>query len=121
VVCDDGANTTCAAGEVCCYNEMPGVPDSCAAPGQCGSSYVELSCSGPDDCPGQVCCAMGMYVGNPPNQEFMYSSISCKATCPYTDPTTQFPVCSGLTDTECGVGRQCVASDLLPPGYYICN
>jgi hypothetical protein len=117
VTCDDGVNTTCQAGEVCCYNEMPGVADSCAPPGQCGANYVELSCSGPDDCPGQVCCAQGMY----DMQEFVYTGISCKAACPYTDPTTEFPVCSGPGDTSCGTGRMCVQSALLPPTYYICN
>jgi hypothetical protein len=120
VVCDDGTNAACEAGQVCCYNEMPGVPDSCAAPGQCGATYVELSCSGPDDCPGQICCATGTYVGMGQQTYFQYAGISCSSTCPPAGKDG-FAVCSGPTDTECGAGKACVASDLLPAGYYVCN
>jgi hypothetical protein len=120
VICDNGGSTTCAAGEVCCYNETPGVADSCAQPGHCAAGFVELSCSGPSDCPGGICCATGMFVGPAGQQEFLYSGISCQTTCPPIGESG-FAICSGPASTECGAGKQCIASNLLPPIYYVCN
>ncbi len=77
---------------------------------------MELTCSVPADCPGAVCCAEGALV----NGQFIYSGISCKATCPITTPETQFPLCNEGSTTECGTAT-CVQSGELGTNYYVCS
>jgi hypothetical protein len=75
--------------------------------------YVELTCNGPEDCPGQLCCAAFQVQG----QQAFYNGISCAPTC---DQQNQLVVCSDANPT-CPPGAQCQDSQLLGDGYKICR
>jgi hypothetical protein len=67
----------CASNETCCVLD-PGL-DYCSA-SQCactqpGCDITTVSCDGPEDCPGQICCGTYSF------QQQIYTTLSCKNTC----------------------------------------
>ena len=96
----------CDAGQVCCFHSNNPDMDHCGAPASCGGGYIELSCNGPEDCNGGVCC------GDYDFQQQHYNGVSCQ------------PVCQGVTlctgnPAVCTVG-QCQQSQTLGSGYQVC-
>ncbi len=119
VNCADG---TCAAGEVCCFDATStNPPDHCGKHGQCGQSFIELTCSVPEDCPGQICCARGTVVGMGPSQTFQYAGVSCQPTCANTTTYVEFALCSTTDPNVCPTGQQCTQSQVLGNNYYVCE
>jgi hypothetical protein len=108
-------------GEICCLNPLSNnPPDHCAQPNMCGNAFVELLCSGPADCPGELCCAHGMVVNQQGQPLFRYSGTSCQPTCPYTIPESEFPLCDPTGPNVCGV-RTCQQSMELGNNYFVCK
>ena len=71
----DCGGISCPVGDVCCYSNVSGFI-TCALPGDCSPSQVELTCDGPEDCaPTDACCG---HWNNPENVLF---SLGCEATC----------------------------------------
>ena len=103
------ADNQCNPKEVCCYHQtMPGL-DHCSADPNCGTGYSVLSCNGPSDCPGALCCATRM------NQ--VYTDVSCQATC---DGFGQYIMCEG-DQSVCPMGLTCQQSMSLGTGYMLCR
>jgi len=103
----------CNPGEVCCFNRGPN--DHCGKPGNCGGDLIEISCDGPEDCPGSICCG-----DRDPNNMFQpYLDIKCQAMC---DPinTAQVVICGNDASVCNQYGLQCQPSTVLP-GYMICR
>ncbi|MEJ7729783.1 MAG: hypothetical protein WKG00_11245 [Polyangiaceae bacterium] len=101
------AGAPCQGGEVCCFHLENRDLDNCGSAGQCGGGFMEISCSGPGDCPGQVCCG---------EWQNFYTDISCQPTCNGPDVT----LCTGDEDA-CGPGQFCSASGSLGAGYDVCK
>jgi hypothetical protein len=100
-------NAPCEMGQVCCFHLQDPNLDSCGSAGQCGQGFMEISCSGPGDCPGEVCCG---------NWEAFYTDISCQPACTGQDVT----LCTGDA-TACDQGQVCDASGSLGAGYDVCK
>ena len=116
------ADSTCPAGDICCFNPTSGnPPDHCGKSGQCGQGFVELTCSGPEGCPGEICCGRGMVVGSGPAQTFQYAGVSCAATCANTSTYVEYTLCSAQDPGVCGAGQQCTQSQVLGSNYYLCE
>lgn len=101
----------CAAGQVCCYFQFEAGQDFCSAPNTCpdNNGWMEITCSGPDDCPGQVCC------GTFNNQSWV--DVSCQNQC---NGGNELTLCSG-DPSVCEFGTQCQQSQLLGQGYSYCG
>jgi hypothetical protein len=95
---------------VCCFNPK-GPGDHCAHPGQCNQGYVEISCNGPEDCAGGVCCATVDWQMQPP-----YTGIACAATC---DGMNNLTLCDPM-NPKCPNNTQCGMSQVLGQGYFVC-
>lgn len=85
---------------------------------QCQASSFDqvtaIHCQLPDQCPGQVCCAHRAF----PSNQSPYDVTACMSPNDCGDPNRivcdpNAPACPG--------GQTCKASQLLPPGYYICS
>lgn len=108
VVSVDCGGTGCVVegSQACCW-DIGGQEGSCESDGDCGGD-VRISCQGPADCPGQICCADR--VGS------QLEAVLCRDTCsgggdrPMCDPNAANPCASGT----------CTASMFLPAGYFIC-
>jgi hypothetical protein len=109
VFCNGGA---CNAGEICCFN-LTQQNDHCGQAGSCGNGFIELSCNGPEDCPGGVCCADVDFQNNPP-----YKGIACQQQC--NNQQNNLVICSDA-DPTCPPGKQCGNSNILGQGYKICK
>jgi hypothetical protein len=102
------AGAPCQGGEVCCFHLQDPNLDNCGDAGRCGGGFIELSCSGPGDCPGaQVCCG---------DWQNFYTDISCQPACDAPDVT----LCTG-DPGACGAGQFCDASGSLGAGYDVCK
>lgn len=101
------AGSPCLPGQVCCFHLENSELDMCGAAGSCGPNTITLSCNGPEDCPGGVCC--GDYNGNG------YDGVSCEATC-----DGGLTMCAGMPQA-CGPGEQCLPSNYLGQGYAYCE
>jgi hypothetical protein len=119
------AGGTCNPNQVCCFNPT-GPGDHCGDKGKCPAGYVELSCSQPADCPGQVCCATFILTNG--GQTVQYTGASCAASC--GDLSKEFTLCSGTctpppmggcVSAACQPGTLCWQSTLLGAGYDICH
>lgn len=100
--CNDGGGTTpvaCAPGDRCCFDETNPTLDKCSA-GACGANQLELRCDGPEDCPGQVCCAR-MHLSQFLEEPRFDGPTECAAAC---SPPNHV-VCHDASD--CG-GGACV-------------
>jgi hypothetical protein len=93
-------------GEICCFNPN-GPGDHCGTSGQCDSGDVELSCNGPDDCPGGICCA----TLDPSLQSL--TAIACQATCAAPN---ELVVCSKMEPDVCPSGTSCHQDQQLGTG-----
>lgn len=103
------ADNECNPKEVCCFHQTMSGLDHCSADPNCGMGYSVLSCNGPSDCPGALCCATRM------NQ--VYTDISCQATC---DGFGQYVMCEG-DQSVCPMGLTCQQSMSLGTGYMLCR
>lgn len=102
-------STPCAVGEICCFNPT-GPGDHCSAPNACNNGFVQFSCNGPEDCPGQVCCAKIQ------NQNVV--GIACQNTC---NQNNQIVVCSQAQPNVCQGNTMCQsAANFLGDGYNLC-
>ena len=102
----------CDAGEICCFN-LTQMTDHCGQAGSCGDGFIQLTCNGPEDCPGGVCCGDVDFQKNPP-----YKGIDCKQSC--NNPQNEIVICSEA-DPTCPPGKQCKQSMFLGAGYKVCN
>jgi len=100
----------CLTGDICCFNPN-GPGDHCGQAGQCDPGFVELSCNGPEDCPGQICCATTDQGGQ------TVTGISCQATC---SQPNDFVVCSQQQPNVCQGNTQCQTTNFLGNGYRLC-
>jgi hypothetical protein len=100
--------TSCTAPQVCCATVTGGQVQSvvCAAStAACPSGTSAYACTGPADCPGQVCCETGGGTGT-----------SCASSCP---PMTQ--VCQAPADCP-GTAQSCPMNGARGDiGYGICT
>jgi hypothetical protein len=113
------AGNPCAAGQICCFDATSNTPpDHCGSHGGCGVGYVELSCSSPQDCPGQLCCASFVITGVPPTQFRQYTNVACSVGCDIQ--SGQVVVCDPTRANPCPFGGTCTPSNLLGGGYMIC-
>src|SRR6266404_1213313 len=61
----------CASGQKCCTMQMGGFHPRCApSPSVCLATSAQISCDGPEDCPGQQCCI-----------ESVSQTSGCAASC----------------------------------------
>ena len=103
---------TCGEGESCCVPYGGNQPPHCAASGQCGLGWLEVSCNGPNDCPdAEVCC--GRYNNT-------YLSVSCSPDCNNSPQSDGILMC-GDDPTICQPGDTCNPSGFLPPGHAYCG
>jgi hypothetical protein len=100
----------CQPGQVCCLNPT-GPGDHCAQNGQCTGGYITITCNGPEDCLGNICCATFDFNTN------TYQDISCQPSC---DGQDNIVVCSETNPTVCPNGTSCQQSMALGTGYHIC-
>lgn len=117
--------------QVCCWDKWgtgPGGFESgeCqATPGDCnttvsqGGVHTLITCQTKDDCPGEeLCCGdVEQFQGGGGQTFSYYPEINCRASCNW--PTRI--LCSGPGDASCPDGLSCKASQILPPGYFICT
>jgi hypothetical protein len=113
--CGTSNPDVCTASEKCCVLD-PGL-DHCAPTNQqcaCTSPNCEtinVECDGPEDCPGQICCAVFSF------QQNQYTNLRCQNTC------------SGSSQREvCHPGQKCLnpnhtcgQSPSLPSNLNRCN
>jgi hypothetical protein len=124
VDCD---GTTCSIDNdgVCCWtdsSETAACLPASSCQGSIGSVATAISCQTQDQCPGQVCCAHRAFMSS----QSPYESAVCSDQCDYPD----LYLCEGPNDSSCPAYQDgnggtiqsfCKASQLLPPGYYICG
>ena len=87
------AANTCAAGTKCCTDQTHGVfaPKCAPSATPCLAASAQISCDGPEDCPGQACCV-----------ETLSQISGCQASC---DGNTLAKLCHAAGD--CGAGEMC--------------
>lgn len=105
VVC---GSATCdvSTGSVCCGGLVSSF--ACVGP-SAPCSYFKIACDGPEDCPGQLCCAnLSLLVGN--------GGSSCQATC----SGLNLHVVCGATPSVCPSGTTCKPYFALQ-GYKFCQ
>ena len=98
----------CGGSQICCFNPS-GPGDHCGDAGQCDPGYVEVTCTGPGDCPGAFCCAT--ITGNS-----VYQGIACQPQC---NGPNEFIMCS-LDPLACPAGTKCHQSVQLGTPYRLC-
>ncbi len=103
------AGNECKSKEICCYHQQDPNLDHCSVDPNCGPGYSVLSCNGPSDCPGSLCCATRM------NNE--YTDISCQTTC---EGFGKYIMCEG-DQSVCPMGLTCQQSMSLGTGYMLCR
>lgn len=67
----------CTTGETCCVLD-PGLDYCSAQPCACTQPNCDItvvSCDGPEDCPGQICCGTYSF------QQQQYTTLACKSSC----------------------------------------
>ena len=74
--------------------------------------WLELTCNGPEDCPGGACCATVEW-----NSQMPYLAIDCAPSC---DPSKQLTLCSEANPDVCVGGTSCEQSQILGQGYMLC-
>lgn len=115
VACRGGGDCSIAGDGVCCWNDVLESGECMASGEACVQQFgdhVTISCQLPEQCPNQVCCAHRQF----PSNQSPYESTSCEDDCPEPDRIlcdANAPACPG--------GGNCVASTLLPPGYFVCS
>jgi len=115
IACGSNNNPgVCAVGEKCCvlnpgldYCSPPSATCQCATGGGCGT--IDVTCDGPEDCPGQLCC--GFIQGN------AYVKTACQTSC---NGTTEREIChpNGTCITP---GKTCAHPQALPQYIWRCN
>jgi len=99
----------CAAGTKCCTMQMGGFHPRCAPSASvCLATSCNISCDGPEDCPGQQCCI-----------ETVSQTSGCQASC---DSGTFERLCHAQAD--CPAGQMCCPTKFTPgPGikYSYCS
>ena len=117
--CD--SDSDCPSGNQCCFNYtlagggIVGLDTSCA-PSCARPGSSPMSCSGPSDCPGQLCCGLTAPFGGVP----AYSNLSCQAACSSPVPQVSVVVTCD-TNRDCPLPTRCVPARGLPPGYRTCQ
>jgi len=115
VTCGGGpGKKQCSASVGCGWT--PRVDNPAGSCGNPGSGNYYMTCDGPNDCPGGVCCAHG--------SGFISGGLTCYAGnqsgvggCPPDDSETYVPVCDPLND-KCPAGYHCVFSPTSPTNYW---
>ncbi|HXI58883.1 MAG TPA: hypothetical protein VNO55_22605 [Polyangia bacterium] len=94
-----GGNS-CAAGQKCCTDQTHGsFNPRCVAGGTtCLAASAQMSCDGPEDCPGQLCCV-----------ETASQISGCQASC---ETGTFARLCHAAAD--CGTGQMCCPTNFTP-------
>jgi hypothetical protein len=80
-------NATCAANQLCCYQQIPDAGISAMCASSCPDGGIATTCDGPEDCMpnAKYCCAkIDIGPGNPPNCPVNSASANCAASCPAT-------------------------------------
>lgn len=100
-----------AGGGTCCVSQQG---FDCITSQYCPAypPAAPITCDGPEDCPGQVCCGTIMQYGG---QSF-YSRVRCQSNCGQQDER----VFCGNHQNACPNGTQCQNSQLLP-GFRACG
>ncbi|MCB9584612.1 MAG: hypothetical protein H6718_04410 [Polyangiaceae bacterium] len=85
---------------------------------------TRIECQTNADCPGQVCCGYRREV----NQTAFYTDLACADSCqnygpeiPICDPAHGNSECPMLNTQNGPVQLNCVQSQLLPSGYFVCG
>ncbi|MSP25775.1 MAG: hypothetical protein EXR75_11535 [Myxococcales bacterium] len=119
VVVVNCGNSTCANGDICCFDDNNVNNTSCAKPGGCGFQTIQLDCMGEDHCdPGEVCCATYQQFG--PGQDG-YKGVACKTNCQSQQPGQLALIMCAHDPSVCTNGMTCKASQILPPGFFYCG
>ncbi len=114
---------TCAfvAGDACCVTQNPGLycsNDALGNPCNCqgiACHDFQITCDGPEDCPGKICCADTGFLGGG------YDVVECRDSCVSdTVGATRKEVCHP-GGQPCANGTACQADPMLPPSYYTCE
>ena len=71
-----------------------------------------ISCDGPEDCPGQVCCH---------DRSILKGDVSCEKECEGGITGGKDVLCDPMAPDPCGDGKACVPSTALPQGFFICD
>lgn len=102
--------TLCDLGQICCYDEN-GYNDVCSDPAACSAmaGYIVVTCDGPEDCPGEICCATYDAA------EQTYTDISCADVC------ASQTLCDPAASMPCPNGQVCKSTQYLDPGYSACQ
>jgi hypothetical protein len=105
--------TLCTPQEKCCVLD-PGL-DYCTA-GTCactqpGCDITVVSCDGPEDCPGQICCGTYSF------QQQQYTTLACKNTC---NSNNEREICKPGVPCK-NANQTCSTSPSLPSYLYRCN
>jgi len=109
VLCDV-APCDVSTGGVCCLPRGSGGP-ACEPSGtDCETFYTTVTCDGPDDCPGQICC--GRY------QTGSYAWVRCEDSC---DGFGYYTLCNPAGPNICDGNETCQESDPLPDSYFVCK
>ena len=89
----------CASGQKCCTMQMGGFHQHCAPSANvCLATSCQISCDGPEDCPGQQCCI-----------EPVSQTSGCQASC---DSGTFVRMCHAPAD--CAAGQMCCPTKFTP-------
>lgn len=96
--------------QACCWDKN-GSKNDCDPTGGCGNNETTITCDGPEDCPGQICC--GTFVA----AQGEFSDLSCASTC--DAPGTELIICHVGDASPCG-GLNCVQGGELDTGYGYC-
>jgi hypothetical protein len=122
---DCGGGLTCPLGmdSACCWYTIQDVgsciqgppdPTTCNTFPQNGGYGARIECQLPSDCPqGTVCCGNRVPISG--NLAY-YSTVTCEAQCPPEDRI----LCNSMAP-GCPQGVDCVQSQILPPGYFVCS
>lgn len=85
---------------------------------------TRIECQTNADCPGQVCCGYRREV----SQTAYYTDLACADSClnygpeiPICDPAHGNSECPVLNTQNGPVQLNCVQSQLLPSGYFVCG
>jgi hypothetical protein len=108
--------TVCTPAQNCCvldpgqdYCSAKTTPCACTGP---NCDITPVSCDGPEDCPGQICCGTFSPVQN------QYTDLSCKATC---SGATEREICHPNSQTCSNPNQSCSPSQFLPSYIWRCN
>jgi len=105
-----GTNPACSLTAVCCAAPNGATTTfSCQSPAACPAGDA-ITCSGPQDCPGALCCGLLTPNGNGsfPNCQAASLGVTCQASC----PTQLASNCSTASRVVlCNVGADCTDSN----------